>query len=170
MVLLDTSNMRKIFSTENSESFRKKRNRRLLELDGSFFFFTFSSLLSLTSQPDSPSSSPAPQHPGSICPAIPYSAFFPAEPSPAPPGRRFCLVLFPIFFLFRSSGHLFFSRNLLCLLNHLILIQDNFFYNFFFSCFYVFFHILPIRDITIWVIRSIRVNDWFSVMACLDWK
>lgn len=34
--------MRKIFSTENSESFRKKRNRRLLELDGSFFFFHFS--------------------------------------------------------------------------------------------------------------------------------
>lgn len=66
----------------------------------SYLFFTFSSLSSLTSQPDSPSSSPALPHPGSACPAIPCSAFFPAEPSPAPPGRRFCLVLFSIFFLF----------------------------------------------------------------------
>ena len=136
----------------------------------SYLFFTFSSLSSLTSQPDSPSSSPALPHPGSACPAIPYSAFFPAEPSPAPPGRRFCAFLFPIFFLFRPSSHLFFSRNLLRLFNYLIFIQDNFFDNFFFSCFYVFLHIIPIRNITIGVIRFILVNDWLASRVCLDWK
>lgn len=114
-----------------------------------YLFSLFLRSYIITSPPDFQSSSPALPHLGSVCPAISCSAFSPAEPSPVPPGRRFCLVLFPIFFLFRSSSHLFFSRNLLRLLNHLILIQDNFFYNFFFSCFYVFFHILPIRDITI---------------------
>ena len=123
------------------------------------FLFHFFSISLLTLQPDSQSSSPVLPHPGSACPAIPYSVFSPAEPSPVPPGRRFCSVLFPVFFLFRSPSHLFFSRNLLRLRNDLIFVQDNFFYDFFFSCFYVFFHILPIRDITIWVIRSIRVND-----------
>lgn len=134
-----------------------------------YLFSLFLRSYLITSPPDSPSSSAAPLHPGSVCPAIPYSAFFPAEPLPAPPGRHFCLVLFPIFFLF-SSSHLFFSRNLLRLRNYLIFVQDNFFDDFFFSCFYVFFHILPIWNITIWVIHSIRVNDWFSVMTCLDWK
>ena len=134
------------------------------------YLFSLFSLISLTLLPGSQSSSPALPHPGSVYPTIPCLAFFPAEPSPAPPGRRFCSFLFPIFFLFRPSSPLFFSRNLLRLRNYLIFVQDNFFYDFFFSCFYVFFHILPIRDITIWVIRSIRVNDWFSVMACLDWK
>ena len=134
------------------------------------YLFSLFSLISLTLLPGSQSSSPALPHPGSVYPTIPCLAFFPAEPSPAPPGRRFCSFLFPIFFLFRPSSHLFFSRNLLRLRNYLIFVQDNFFYDFFFSCFYVFFHILPIRDITIWVIRSIRVNDWFSIMACFDWK
>lgn len=64
------------------------------------FFSLFLRSYLITSQPDSPSSSPALQHPGSVCQAIPYSAFSPAEPSPVPPGRRFYLALFPIFFLF----------------------------------------------------------------------
>ena len=75
-----------------------------------YLFFTFSSLASLTSQPDSPSFSPVLPHPGSACPAIPYSVFSPAEPSPVPPGRRFYSVLFPIFFLFPSRFLTNFSR------------------------------------------------------------
>lgn len=134
------------------------------------YLFSLFSLISLTLLPGSQSSSPALPHPGSVYPTIPCLAFSPAEPSPAPPGRRFCSFLFPIFFLFRPSSHLFFSRNLLRLFNYLIFIQDNFFDNFFFSCFYVFLHIIPIRNITIGVIRFILVNDWLASRVCLDWK
>ena len=133
------------------------------------FLFHFFSISLLTLQPDSPSSSPALPHPGSACPAILCSAFFPAEPSPTPPGRRFCLVLFPIFFLFRSSGHLFFSRNLLRLRNDLIFVQDNFFYDFFFSCFYVFFHIPPTRNITFRIVSFSGINYRFSGVVGLGW-
>lgn len=74
------------------------------------FLFHFFSISLLTLQPDSQSSSPVLPHPGSAYPTIPCSAFFPAEPSPAPPGRRFCSFLFPIFFLFPSRFLTNFSR------------------------------------------------------------
>lgn len=134
-----------------------------------YLFSLFLRSYIITSPHDSPSSSPALPHPGSACPAILCSAFFPAEPSPTPPGRRFCLVLFPIFFLFRSSGHLFFSRNLLRLRNDLIFVQDNFFYDFFFSCFYVFFHIPPTRNITFRIVSFSGINYRFSGVVGLGW-
>lgn len=127
-----------------------------------YLFSLFLRSYLITSPPDSLSSSPVLPHPGSAYPAILYSAFSPAEPLPTPPGRRFCSFLFPVFFLFHSSSHLFFSRNLLRLRNYLIFIQDNFFYNFFFSCFYVFFHILPIRDITFRAVSFAGINYRFS--------
>ena len=67
-----------------------------------YLFSLFLRSYLITSPPDSPSFSPALPHPGLVCPATFCSAFSPAELSPVPPGRRFCSVLFPIFFLFPS--------------------------------------------------------------------